>query len=372
MNICFYAPFKPLDHKNPSGDLVIARGLYDYLAASGHTVHTASAFRTRWIYLKPWLFSPFLRERQRIFRRFSRSNTDLWFTFHSYYKAPDILGPYAARRLGIPYIIFQGVYATKRRKKVLTWPGFMLNRMALTAAHHVFVNKQVDFKNVKRLVPAERVTYVAPGIYPDQFCFNSAARERMRHDWKMGDRPVIVSAAMFRPDVKTKGLIWMIQALKRLRQQGRMFHLVIAGDGSERPRLIKTAEEHLPGMVRFAGKLPRDKMYQLYSAGDIFVFPGIGESLGMVYLEAQSCGLPVVALNNTGIPEVVKNHLTGMLTPMLEVDPFIRAIDDLLSKENLRREMGQAGQAYVRKEHDLNKNYRKVDDVLRWIAQSRN
>ena len=370
MNICFYAPFKPLGHKNPSGDLVIATGLYDYLTARGHVVCKASALRTRWIYSKPWLFPVFLRERYRISRFVSRGKTDLWFTFHSYYKAPDLLGPHAARRFGIPYVIFQGVYATKRRKKALTWPGFMLNRMALNAAHHVFVNKQVDYENLKRLIPAERVTFVAPGIYPDQFFFDTEARERMRHDWQADNHPVIVSAAMFRPDVKTRGLIWMLKALSRLRQQGRQFQLVIAGDGSERQRLIKTAEEHLPGMVRFVGKQPRDKLYQFYSAGDIFVFPGIGESLGMVYLEAQSCGLPVVALDNAGIPEVVQNRRTGMLTPMFEAEPFIRAIDDLLSNDNLRRKMGRRAQSYVREKHDLNINYLKMHEVLQRIVKA--
>ena len=56
-----------------------------------------------------------------------------------------------------------------------------------------------------------------------------------------------------------------------------------------------------------------------YSAGDMFVFPGIRESLGMVYLESQSCGLPVVAFHNGGIPEVVVDGETGFLTPALSV-----------------------------------------------------
>ena len=120
MNISFYAPFKPLDHENPSGDLVIANGLFHHLKGRGHKIRIASLLRTRWIYWKPWLFPAYLNERQRIARRFSRDNTDLWFTFHSYYKGPDILGPFAARRLGIPYVIFQGVYSTKRKKKART------------------------------------------------------------------------------------------------------------------------------------------------------------------------------------------------------------------------------------------------------------
>ena len=68
MNICFYAPFKPLGHRNPSGDLVTASGLYQHLTGRGHTVRIASALRTRWIFWKPWLIPLYLRERQRIAR----------------------------------------------------------------------------------------------------------------------------------------------------------------------------------------------------------------------------------------------------------------------------------------------------------------
>jgi glycosyltransferase involved in cell wall biosynthesis len=99
---------------------------------------------------------------------------------------------------------------------------------------------------------------------------------------------------MFRPDVKTEGLTWVIRACGELRRRGNNFHLVIAGDGKEKDRLQRLAREHLPHRFHFAGEIPRKEMYRYYSACDLFVFPGIRESLGMVFLEAQSCGLPVV------------------------------------------------------------------------------
>ena len=53
MRIAFYPPFKPLGHPNPSGDLIIATGLYHYLQAQGHEMLTVSTLRSRWIYWKP-------------------------------------------------------------------------------------------------------------------------------------------------------------------------------------------------------------------------------------------------------------------------------------------------------------------------------
>jgi len=105
-------------------------------------------------------------------------------------------------------------------------------------------------------------------------------------------------------------------------------------------------------------------MYRFYSAGDIFAFPGFRESLGMVFLEAQSCGLPVVAFANGGIPEVVKDRETGFLVQAYEFDTFAQRIGKLLNEPDLRHTMGQAACAYVRDKHDLEKNYRTMEKVL--------
>jgi glycosyltransferase involved in cell wall biosynthesis len=364
LNILFYAPFKPLGHRAPSGDLVIATGLYEFLSKQGHRLTIASNLRARWIYWKPWLLPRLLRERQRILRRLSARYFDLWLTYNTYYKGPDLLGPLAKRQRGLPYLIFQGVYSTKRRKKLRTLPGFYLNRRALCAADHVFTNKRVDQQNLRRILPAERMTYVSPGIYPEDFRFDAAAREALRRQWNVGNETVILSAAMFRPDVKTRGLAWVIRTCGHLNRLGRPFHLVIAGDGREKVGLQKLAAEHLPERVRFVGRIPRDQMARFYSAGDLFVFPGINESLGMVFMEAQSCGLPVVAFANAGIPEVVRDRSTGLLQPLLAFRPFVQAVDLLLNDRDLRTKMGQAARRYIRSHHDLNKNYRLVEEVL--------
>jgi glycosyltransferase involved in cell wall biosynthesis len=270
----------------------------------------------------------------------------------------------------IPYAIFQGIYATKRKRHAKTRPGFFLNRKALTAADHVFTNKEVDLENLKRLLPGNRITYVVPGIKPGDFAFDPEAREALRRSWKVGYESVILSAAMFRPGVKAEGIAWVIRSCGDLFRKGHRFHLVIAGEGKEKMKLVCLAKTHLPGRVRFLGKLPRNVMHRFYSAGDIFVFPGIKESLGMVFLEAQSCGLPVIAFANGGIPEVVRDRVTGYLTPLYDRQEFIRAVELLLTDEALRGQMGQAAGAYVRKQHDQNKNYRVMEEVLEKMVKA--
>jgi glycosyltransferase involved in cell wall biosynthesis len=239
----------------------------------------------------------------------------------------------------------------------------------LLTARHVFTNKQIDLHNLRRLLPEERITYVAPGLHPREFAFDGDARAKLRDQWQAGDDPVLLSVAMFRPGVKTEGLTWVIRTCGELLRRGRRFKLVIVGDGQERAHLLRLSRNEIPERALFAGQIHRRQLYRYYSAADLFVFPGIQESLGMVYLEAQSCGLPVVAFENAGVPEAIQNERTGLLVPMHDAPRFREAIDRLLMDADLRRQMGENARTDVRKFHDLEKNYRHMEEILRGIAK---
>jgi len=364
MDIALYAPFKPLDHPNPSGDWVIGRGLGDFFSRRGHRVLTPSRLRTRWLYWQPWRWPAAAAAAGRAARQLAVRPVDLWLTYHCYYKAPDVLGPWASRRAAIPYVIFQGIYSTKVRRRLQSLPGFWLNRIALTAAGHVFTNRRVDLENLGRLLAPERLSYVTPGIYPQDFVFDARARQQLREQWRVGGDPVVVAAAMFRPGVKARGLDWVIRACGRILQGGQPLHLVIAGDGVMREPLETLARDRLAGRVHFVGQVPRCRMPEIYSAGDVFAFPGFRESLGMVFLEAQSCGLPVVAFDNGGIAEVVADGQTGILAPLADRRGFDQALRGLLADPGARRQMGEAAARRVRRVHDLNRNYGQVLELL--------
>jgi glycosyltransferase involved in cell wall biosynthesis len=368
MRILFYPPFKPLDHADPSGDLTIASGLYHYLEARGHWMYRASPLRSRWIFWKPWMWPYILRERHRAIMQIPGIQPDLWLTYHTYYKAPDLLGPSVCHRTNLPYVVFQAMFSTKRRRNLRTLPGYLLNKKALCAARHIFINRKEDLINLERLLPRKRLTYIAPGINPRDFSFNARDRVELHRSWGVRDEPVVLSAAMFRPGVKASGISWVIRACGDLIRRGNDLFLAIAGDGRERPDLERLAAQELPGKVRFVGKVPREQMHRFYSAGDIFAFPGFRESLGMVFLEAQSCGLPVVACANGGIPEVVQEGITGFLVPLSGFDAFVQAMGRLLNERGLRQAMGGAARTYIRDSHDLEKNYQEVERILGGIG----
>ncbi|MHC1790081.1 glycosyltransferase family 4 protein [Solidesulfovibrio sp.] len=368
MNIAFYAPFKPLDHPDPSGDRTIGRELAAALTEKGLSLTVASRFRARWFSARPTLWLQGLPARREALETASRAGARAFLTYHAYYKSPDIIGPYVARELGIPYVIFQGVYSTKPRRCLKTRLGYELNRRSLLAAELVFSNRRLDVENLGRLLPREKIAYVRPGINPGAFAFDAAARRELRRAWDVGTRPVIVTAAMFRNDVKTESLVYLFTRLGELARSGLDFFLVVAGDGEMRERLVGLAGRELPGRHRFLGRVPREGLGAVLSAGDLFAFPGIRESLGMVYLEAQAAGLPVVALADGGVPEVVQAGHTGLLTPPGDDAAYARAVAALVVNRERRVAMGEAARAYVRECHDSSRNYGTVAGALLRLA----
>ena len=364
MKIAYYMPFKAMGHPHPSGDLIQGTELFQHLIDLGHDCRQISDLRCRWLYLQPHRWPALCREYAATLHRLRDFAPDLWLSYHSYYKAPDLLGPSCCRRLQLPYVLFQGIYSTKPRKKLKTMLGYYLNRQALTAARLVFTNKRRDQRNLQRLLAEERIRYVAPGIHPASFSFDSQARQTLRANWQTGPATIVMTAAMLRPGVKTLGVKWVIEACAALIRRGRPLQLIIAGDGEGRQELESLAGQLMPGRFVFLGRLARSELAAYYSAADIFAFPGIEESLGMVYLEAQSCGLPIVACADWGGGEAVRPGQTGLLSPFAQPAEFTENIDRLIQDKVLRRQLGDEAAIHIRQHHDLSRTYGTINTSL--------
>ncbi len=359
MKIAYYMVFKPIDHSTPSGDLIIGKSIYDHLKEE-HDVTVPSSLRARWIYYKPHKLFQLFVEYYKIYKKYKSSPPDLWLSYHSYYKAPDLLGMLCSAKLGIPYVIFQGIYSTKRRKKWKTLPGFLLNKYVLQKADLVITNKKRDLRNLKRLLPDEKLHYIAPGIEPEQFSFNQQERSRLRKQYGIGeDEKVIVCAAMFRPGVKTKGISQVISSFAHLLRNQKNYRLLLIGDGTNR-ELLEDQVAPFSDKVIFTGMVKREEMYRYYSCGDIFAFPGIEEGFGMVYAEAQSCGLPCVGFANWGASEAIVHNKTGLLSPASKPEIFTDNMSKILDDDVLRRKLSLAAKNHIHENHSLNKNYQRL------------
>ncbi len=104
-------------------------------------------------------------------------------------------------------------------------------------------------------------------------------------------------------------------------------------------------EKGLSRNLTFIGEVPFDELRRRYNSSDLFVLASKEEGFGIVLLEAQSCGLPVVAFNNSGIREAVDNGRSGMLVSSYA--GMADAIVGLLTDGDLRAGMGRAAKAFA-------------------------
>jgi glycosyltransferase involved in cell wall biosynthesis len=171
-------------------------------------------------------------------------------------------------------------------------------------------------------------------------------------DWEMGRSlglepgdEAIVSAVRL---VSLKGMQHALAAVGELASSRPRLKLIIAGEGPYAEKLKSQADVlGLADRLVLAGYIPQAQLRRFYSLGKIAVFPSQGEeALGLSAAEAMACGLPVVASNLGGLPEVVGAD-AGVLIPPQNPEALANALNELLDDESTRRDMGRAGRARV-------------------------
>src|SRR5690606_26326033 len=156
-------------------------------------------------------------------------------------------------------------------------------------------------------------------------------------------RPVILTVGRLQ---KRKGHDQMLRALPAIRAAVPDILYVIAGNGEERDALETLMESlGLQNHVQFCGEITDSELVDCYQQCDLFVLPNrqIGDDLegfGMVLLEAQACGKPVVAGNSGGTLEAMFPEKTGRLVRCDSPDELSKAVIDLLRDPDRLRQMG--------------------------------
>ncbi|UCD05176.1 MAG: glycosyltransferase family 4 protein [candidate division WOR-3 bacterium] len=168
--------------------------------------------------------------------------------------------------------------------------------------------------------------------------------------------------------VTRKGVKYLIEAFHKV-HRSISHDLVIVGGGPERGRLEKLAADlDLKHRVRFAGVISDDALNQYYASCSFLVLPAIvdekgdTEGLGVVLLEAMSCGKPVIASNVGGITDIVVDRKNGFLVPPAEPEALAAAIKRMAKDRKLRKALGRAALKTVDEKFNWDKI---VGDLIR-------
>jgi glycosyltransferase involved in cell wall biosynthesis len=381
VRVAFYAPLKPPDDPVPSGDRRMARLLIDALAAGGHQAELAARLRSRDRHgdaeRQARLAELGRRLAARIARRVRARPPEMrpaaWLTYHVYYRAPDWIGPAASAALDIPYLVVEPSHAPKRAAG--PWRlGNEAAEAAIRSAAGVLCMTAADAECVAPLLAApDRLHRLRPFV--EIAPFTDAAAQRAAHRAVLAERhrldparPWLLTVAMMRKGDKLDSYRVLARALSMLDGD---WQLIVAGDGPARPAVEEALGRLGADRVRILGGLPADALPPLYAAADLFAWPALREAYGMVFLEAQAAGLPVVAGADGGVPEVVAEGETGRLTPPGNPRAFAAALRALLDDDGERRRLGAGARRRVAERHDLPDAAATLDRALRQAVADR-
>jgi glycosyltransferase involved in cell wall biosynthesis len=351
--IAFYAPLKPPDHPVPSGDREIGRLMVSALTRAGYQVEIASRFiayqkepdTTRFQALKRLAAD----EAARLLRQWSDHDEapDLWFTYHPYCKAPDWLGPRLADTLSIPYVTVEA--CRTRQGTDADWQeGRAMVRAAVRMAGLNFCMKPSDRIYLQSfLPPTGAIVDLAPFIDADAVKSVPVAIDRSAFGMTT---PLIVSVGMMRPGVKIASYQLLAESLSGLTHLP--WNLVVVGDGPARLQ-VESLFAFAGERVRFTGALSHPEVLGWMAAGDLMAWPGIGEAIGMVYLEAEALGLAVAACDTANVANVVSNGRTGLLAEEPSASSFREVLGRLLLSADQRHRLGARGPDLIAGRHDI-------------------
>ncbi|WP_102108697.1 glycosyltransferase family 4 protein [Oceaniglobus roseus] len=361
--IAFHAPLKSPDHPVPSGDRLMARQLMDCLARGGHDVTPVSDLRS------------FLRDpgdaatRDAILARAEAARRDLaaawrkdgapdlWMCYHPYYKSPDLLGPPLCAAFGVPYVTVEASYSPRR--SVGLWRDWQARAVAgiRQAALNICLTRR-DRDGLAGIVAPERLGWLGPFIDAAPFL----ASETRPAPGRLG------VVAMMRPGDKLESYARLAAALALLEDAD--WRLEGIGDGPARGQgadLFARFGER----IDWAGAVAREDLPARLARFWAHAWPGVGEAYGLAYLEAQACGVPVVAEARAGVPEVVTDGVTGLLTAEGDTGAYAAALRRVLEDGALRDLLGRAARGTVAREHDMAGAAARLNGLLAPLLEGR-
>lgn len=223
-------------------------------------------------------------------------------------------------------------------------------------------------EQVRTLFPVDHLSIIPFGV--DTAYFSPQPEQRDSHYITVGTVKTLAHKY---------GIDLLIRAFANVRERLKdsdlglfeRLRLLIVGSGPDEAELLSLVQTlRVDDVTTFSSHVAHEQVPVYLNQLDIYVAASRLESFGVAVLEASACGLPVIVTNVGGLPEVVEDGLTGVVTPSEDVDKLAEALMQLVQDRGTRVRMGQAGRAYVRKRYDWAGNVAQMEAVYHQVLEN--
>lgn len=226
-----------------------------------------------------------------------------------------------------------------------------------------------DFQRRWNFVPEDRIRVVHYLVDLEQFeRASTSERDRVRQSWNVDDG--ILLAGIVGDLIPRKGQLYAIRAWANVRRALPHAKLVIVGEEKDATyvQLLRAEADKLQLNEHIVWAGYRTDIPAVMQALDICVSAALEEALGLTIPEAMAASRPVVATSVGGVPENIREGLTGLLVPPADPRSLGEAIIRLLSNEEWRQESGRRAQRYIREKYDPQRPLEEIEQIYRLVA----
>jgi glycosyltransferase involved in cell wall biosynthesis len=228
-----------------------------------------------------------------------------------------------------------------RKATLRRWYGFLRMQMhvARTLPRHITVSENSKRDIVAQMgVREDRLHIVPVGVDQQQF-------RPLPHIARVPGRLMTTASA----DVPLKGLMYLIEALAKVRTERDDAHLVVIGRPRHRSAVPAQLERlGLTGAVEFVSGVSDERIVELYAEAELAVVPSLYEGFSVPSIEAMACGVPLVTTTGGALPEVVgPSGESAMTVPPGDAGALAQQIIDVLDDAELRARLGEGGRRRV-------------------------
>jgi glycosyltransferase involved in cell wall biosynthesis len=261
--------------------------------------------------------------------------------------------------LGVPFVIhlhggrFIDFFAGASRSRQIRIVRFFKGAQRIIVLGKVWKDFVVDDLNVHD----DRVEILRNAVPIPEF-----------HEQSRGRNPALTQILFLGALGKDKGIPELLDALAQIEDQPK-WSATLAGNGAIAEVKSSLVAKGLQGRVEVPGWLPQSEVQKLLGRADILVLPSHIENLPMSVIEAMAHNLAIVATPVGSVAEIITNGETGLLVPVGNANELAKALQRVVSDNDLRTKLGQAAGGFHKKHLEIGRYVKRICDL--WKASAR-